>query len=134
MTSPHQAVAPEGLIKPSGFSHVILPAPGRTLYLAGQTGHHPDGSLDRDLVSQFGRALDNLELALRSAGGRPEHVVAMTIHVTNVPGYRAELKAIGAHYRRVFGGHYPAMTLVGVSQLFDPAALVEVTCTAVIPS
>ena len=51
--------------------------------------------------------------------------------VTDLNLYRENLGAIGAAYREVFGRHYPAATLVEVSSLFDPAAMVEVEAVAV---
>jgi enamine deaminase RidA (YjgF/YER057c/UK114 family) len=40
---------------------------------------------------------------------------------------------VGAAYRRVFGTHFPAMTLVEVRGLLEPGARVEVEATAVLP-
>ena len=40
--------------------------------------------------------------------------------------YRAARKAIGERYRRRMGTHYPAMTLVEVRALAEPAARVEI--------
>jgi enamine deaminase RidA (YjgF/YER057c/UK114 family) len=48
--------------------------------------------------------------------------------------YRASLRELGAVYRRHLGRHYPAMALLGVAELFDPAAVVELVATAVIPA
>lgn len=129
----HRPVDPEGLLPPSGFSHVVVPADGRPVSLAGQTGHRADGSIDPDLVAQFAQAARNVAVVLEAVGGRPEHVVSMTIYVTDLAGYRALLGPIGAAYREVFGRWYPAMTLVGVTELFDPDALVELAATAVVP-
>jgi enamine deaminase RidA (YjgF/YER057c/UK114 family) len=39
---------------------------------------------------------------------------------------------VGRAYRAVFGRHFPAMALIGVSELVDPDALVEITGVAVI--
>ncbi|MFM2071910.1 MAG: hypothetical protein RLZZ623_2173, partial [Actinomycetota bacterium] len=41
---------------------------------------------------------------------------------------------VGAAYRRHIGRHYPAMALVGVTELVEPTALIEIIGTAVIPS
>jgi enamine deaminase RidA (YjgF/YER057c/UK114 family) len=50
--------------------------------------------------------------------------------VTEVQAYRTNLRAIGAAYREVFGRHYPASTVIEVSSLFDPHALVEIEAVA----
>jgi enamine deaminase RidA (YjgF/YER057c/UK114 family) len=58
----------------------------------------------------------------------------MQIYVTDVAAYKGALTELGAAYREHFGRHYPATALLGVSELFDPAAKVELVCTAVIPN
>ena len=66
------------------------------------------------------------------AGGDPTDLVSMTIFTTDVPGYRESLGPIGEAYRHVFGKHFPPMALIGVAELFDPKAKVELVCTAVV--
>jgi enamine deaminase RidA (YjgF/YER057c/UK114 family) len=132
--SPHGVVNPESLAPPHGFSHAVVPAPGRTIYLAGQTAHGPDGSLpEGGVVEQFDAAAGNVVRALEAVGGRAEHLVSMQIFVTDVAAYRASHEEIGAAYRRHFGRHFPAAALLEVTRLFDEAAEVELMCVAVIP-
>lgn len=122
---------PDGLPEPVGFSHAVESSGGRTLYVAGQTGHRTDGSLPHDLVDQFRQALVNVATCLEEAAFSTDSLVRLLIYTTDVAAYRAELKPIGRVYREVFGRHYPAMALFGVSDLFDPAAKVELVATAV---
>lgn len=132
--SPHEMINPETLMPPLGFTHAVVASPGRTVYLAGQAGHGPDGRLESDdLVGQLDRACTSLVQALEAAGGRAEHLVVMEIFTTDVASYRERLREIGTVWRRHFGKHFPAMTLVEVVGLFDPAAKVEIQGTAVIP-
>ncbi len=132
--SAHRVLNPDGLPPPSGFAHAVLPAPGRAIYLGGQAGHRPDGTLAGEgLVEQFDQACANVVSALEAAGGRPEHLVALQIFAVDVREYRGSLKPLGAAYRRHFGKHYPAMALLGTTELFDPAAKVELVGVAVIP-
>jgi enamine deaminase RidA (YjgF/YER057c/UK114 family) len=128
----HTHVNPEGLLPPVGFSHAVVAAPGRTVHTGGQTGHHADGSLDEGIIAQFGQALRNLVRVLEAAGARVEDVVSMQLYVTDVAAYRAAPKELGATYREALGRHFPAMALFGVSELYDPDALVEIVATAVI--
>jgi enamine deaminase RidA (YjgF/YER057c/UK114 family) len=131
--SPHRNVNPETLPPPTGYSHATVAAPGTVVYLGGQTGHRLDGSIAEDLVEQFDQAAGNVAEAVRAAGGSPEHLVRMVIYVTDLAAYRASLGPIGQAYRRHLGKHYPAMALIGVSELFDGAAKVELVGVAVIP-
>jgi enamine deaminase RidA (YjgF/YER057c/UK114 family) len=134
VTGPHGAINPPSLARPSGFSHAVVAAPGRMVYIAGQTASGPDGAIHGEtIVEQFDTAARNLLAALEAAGGAPGHLVSMQIFTTDLAAYRSELKAIGAAYRRHFGRHYPAMALLEVKGLFDPAALVELQAIAVIP-
>jgi enamine deaminase RidA (YjgF/YER057c/UK114 family) len=55
----------------------------------------------------------------------------MQIFVTDVAEYQRLSKEIGDAYRRHFGRHFPAMALLEVRRLFDPAAKVELMCIAV---
>ena len=134
MTSAHEMLNPDSLARPSGFSHVVVAAEGRAVYLGGQTGHDRDGRVvGPTIVEQFARAAANVVVALEAAGGTPEDLVAMTIYVTDVGEYRAALEGVGSAYREHFGRHYPALALFEVSALFDPDAKVELVCTAVVP-
>lgn len=134
MTSPHLLLNPEALAPPSGFSHVVVPADGNTVYIGGQTAHDPLGQLvGGTVIEQFDRAAANVVSALAAAGGAPEHLVSLHIYVTDLPAYRASLTHLGAVYRKHFGRHYPAIALFGVQGLFDPAAVVELVGIAVVP-
>ncbi len=122
MTTPHRLVGPA-----PGYSNAVVAAPGHPVYVAGQIGS------GTTFAEQFGAALDNVVAALTAAGAAPEHVVAMTVYVTDMGAYRASLHGIGAAYRASFGKHFPAMALVGVTELVEPAAQVEIVATAVVP-
>jgi enamine deaminase RidA (YjgF/YER057c/UK114 family) len=132
---PHELINPPSLATPSGFSHAVVAAEGRTVYLAGQTGHRADGTLAGDtLVHQFDQALANVAAALTGAGALPEHLVRVHIYVTDATDYRERLRALGDAWRRHLGPHYPAVALFEVAGLFDPDARVELVGTAVVPS
>lgn len=132
--SSHEFLNPASLLPGIGFSHVAVPAAGRTVYLAGQTAHQPDGTLQGDTMSeQAYAALANLVTALRAADAIPEHLVAMQLFVTDVAAYREALPAVGRAWQTHLGKHYPTVSLFGVTELFDPGALIEILATAVIP-
>ncbi|GAB3693043.1 RidA family protein [Nocardiopsis oceani] len=132
--TPHTLVNPPELGPTSGFSHAVVPAPGRTVYLAGQIASGPEGKLAAvTLPDQFEVALANVVTALRASGGSPEHLVNLAVYTTDVPGYRAATREIGRAYRAHLGRHYPAVALFGVVELFEPGALVELVGIAVIP-
>lgn len=129
----HELFNPDGMAPASGFSYGAVAAGGKTLHVAGMTGHQADSSIDSDLVDQFGAACRSVAKVIGGAGGSPTDLVSMTIYTTVIDEYRARLEEIGEEYRAVFGRHYPPMALFGVGQLFDPAAKVELVCVAVVP-
>jgi enamine deaminase RidA (YjgF/YER057c/UK114 family) len=59
--------------------------------------------------------------------------VRLTWYVTDLLAYRENQAAIGAAYRRVVGRHFPTMSVIGVAELVEQAALVEIEATAVLP-
>jgi enamine deaminase RidA (YjgF/YER057c/UK114 family) len=132
--SRHVIVNPPELAKPVGFAHAVVAAPGRTVHLGGQTAQNPSGAIVGDTIAeQFDTAAGNVVTALKAAGAQPEHLVSLMIYVTDLPGYRAALKELAPVYQRHFGQHYPAIALIGVAELFDPAAKLELVGTAVLP-
>jgi enamine deaminase RidA (YjgF/YER057c/UK114 family) len=132
LDSPHQIISPESLPRASGFSHAVVANPGRTVYLAGQTAQGLDGRIAAEtMAEQFDLAAANVLKALESAGAHPQDLVSMQIFVTSIDEYRRASKQIGDAYRKHFGRHYPAMALLEVRRLFDPAAKVEIMCIAV---
>ena len=134
VTTPHEILNPETLPKPIGFSHAVVAASGRTVYLGGQAGLDRDGNLvSDDIVDQFDQAAANVVHALTAAGAAPDQLVAMQIYVTDVTEYRLRLDELAKAYQNHFAKHYPAIALLGVNELFDPRAKVELVCTAVVP-
>ncbi|HEU4929547.1 MAG TPA: RidA family protein [Candidatus Krumholzibacteria bacterium] len=122
-----------GARRPSGYSEGTE-ARGRTIFVAGQIATSDDGSVVAgDLAAQVEQALRNVVAVLSAGGAQPAHVVRMTWFVTDMDEYRRERSRIGDAYRLVMGNHYPAMTLVAVTALVDPAARVEIEVTAVLP-
>ena len=134
MTTPHRLVSPDTMAPARGFSHAVVATAGRTVYVAGQVAMDASGAVvGETLAEQLGVALDNVVAALAACDALPEHVVSMTMFTTDVAAYRASLKEVGAAYVARFGRHFPAMALLGVSELVEPKALIEVVATAVVP-
>lgn len=133
--SAHEIVTAPGLAEPVGFAHAVVADPGRTVYLGGQTAQGQDGAIvGTTLVEQFDVAAGNVAAALRAAGSEPAHLVSLIIYTTVVGEYRSSLPELGPLWRKHFGRHYPAVALLGVAELFDQEAKVELVGTAVIPA
>jgi len=119
-------INPETLAPPIGFSHAVL-AEGKYIFLAGQTALNKENVIVGDtIVTQFEKALINLVTALQEAGGTPEDLVKITIFSVDPVDYRAHSREIGKTWQSLLGKNFPAMTLVGVTRLWDDRALVEI--------
>jgi enamine deaminase RidA (YjgF/YER057c/UK114 family) len=128
-------INPESLGAPVGYSHGVLAAPGRLLFIAGQIAWDENSRIvSDDFVEQFDRALANVMTVLEAAKGEPDNVTRLVIYVTNKNEYRERTKEIGKRYQKHMGKHYPAMVLVQVAALLDDAAKVEIEGMAVLPA
>ncbi len=111
-----------------------MAASGRVLAIAGQIGGKPPKmELPRGFAAQFAQALANVLAVVSAAGGHAEHLLSLTIYVTDQRLYHSASDEVGAAWRKLFGSHYPAMALVEVKGLIDAEALVEIQGLAVIP-
>ncbi len=128
-------ITPASLGRPLGYSHGLLaPAGGRVLFVAGQTAPaFQAASPAETFQTQFEAVLGRVLAVVEEAGGSAEHIGRMTVYVTSMAAYTAGRPALGAIWQRQMGAHYPAMAVVEVSHLFDPAAAVEIEATAVLP-
>jgi enamine deaminase RidA (YjgF/YER057c/UK114 family) len=105
------------------------------LFVAGQVAWDAEQQIvaRSDFAAQFEQALRNVLAVVEAAGGKPEHLVQMTIFVTDRQQYATSSKAIGASWRALLGKHYPAMALVEVAALLEDRALVEIQAVAALP-
>ncbi|HMI41876.1 MAG TPA: RidA family protein [Sphingomicrobium sp.] len=128
-----KVLLPPGWPQPKGYSNAIA-ARGRTIYTAGVVGWDETQHFVSDTLSgQFAQVLRNIVAILAVDGAGPANIVRMTCYVTDRDAYVAGLAEIGAAWKAIIGPHYPAMALVEVSRLVEPAAMIEIEATAVVP-
>jgi enamine deaminase RidA (YjgF/YER057c/UK114 family) len=121
-----QRVNPPTLAKPSGFTHAV--SHEGLIHLSGQTAMDGEGKIvPGGIVEQFAQSLDNLLTALRAAGGDPAYLLSVTIYLTDIPDYQRHGKEIGELWRQKVGRDYPAMTGIGVTALWQPEAMIEIS-------
>jgi enamine deaminase RidA (YjgF/YER057c/UK114 family) len=127
-----KSINPKGIPTPLTYSHVVVAAGSRLVFVAGQVAEDSQGNLvgPGDMAVQARQVFANIGRALAAAGARPEHVTKLTIFVAN---YRREhLAMIEAGRVALFGDHKPTDTLVGVAALSRPDYLLEVDAIAVV--
>jgi 2-iminobutanoate/2-iminopropanoate deaminase len=127
---PKQIVRPAGLPDPGptrAYSHGVRV--GNAYYLAGQTGSdvQPTGGQGR-FEAQTRRAFERMRLILEAVGGTLDDLVTMTVFVTDIRYGDEFVRVRGEILQRDF----PASALIGVSQLANPEALVEIQAIAVL--
>jgi len=128
-----ESVNPAGWPRPKGYANgVHVRGAQSLLFVAGQIAWDAEQRLvaPGDFAGQFAQALRNVVAVVKAAGGWPEHIVRMTVYVTDKKLYLEHTREIGAAWREIFGQHYPAMALVQVADLLELGALVEIEATA----
>lgn len=127
-----QILQPADWPRPSGYSNGIV-AEGTVVVLAGQIGWDAvTGHLAEGMAAQVEQALRNIVAVLAEANAEPANIVRLTWFVTDIEQYRRNVQAVGQGYRRVMGKHFPTMSVIGVSSLVEPDAVVEIEATAVL--
>lgn len=132
----YKAILPDGWKRPRGFSHAVVASGTRSVRIAGQLGKAP--GQDRveaadDLGTQWRLAMGNLVTVAKAAGAEPQQIVMLRAYVTDIADFNNSGAAIGEAWTATLGKHFPAMTLVQVSALIDPAAKVEIEGEAILP-
>jgi enamine deaminase RidA (YjgF/YER057c/UK114 family) len=131
--STSRTISLEGWPRPRGYANGMA-ARGEVLAIAGQIGWDASEQIVSDeFAAQFEQALRNVAAVLEAAGGKPEHLISVTVFVTDKHAYIDAAKDVGASWRAVLGKHYPAMALVEVSALLEDRAQVEIQGLAVLP-
>jgi enamine deaminase RidA (YjgF/YER057c/UK114 family) len=124
-----ERISPGGLHTAEGYTHVVKATGSKTVYVSGQVGIDPDGSVAEGLRGQARQAFSNLVIALESAGATPSDIAKMTVYVVN---YSAEAVPVLFSASPFDESELPATTLIGVQALFMPEVLVEIEAIAVL--
>jgi 2-iminobutanoate/2-iminopropanoate deaminase len=102
---------------------------GDLLFISGQAGYGDDGRIvEGDFRAQGEQAFSNLSRALVAGGSNLEGVVKVTIFLTDMGNFNqvVELR------RKYFSEPYPADSIVEVSALYTPDAMIEIEAVAVV--
>lgn len=128
-----RSITPEGWPAARGYSYAVE-HDGR-VHVAGVIATDPATQrvVEGGFAAQWARVWVNLAEVLRAAGTTPDRVVAIRIFVTSLTAYRDARRELGAGWGETFGDHLPAITLVEVSGLVLPDALLEAEAEAVLP-
>jgi enamine deaminase RidA (YjgF/YER057c/UK114 family) len=129
-----ERINPPGLMKPTGYTHVVTLQGGKLIFVAGQVALDKEGNLvgKGDLKAQAQQVYDNLKVALAAAGATPKDVVKAVGYVVSYNS--SQLPVLREARQAFFGGaEPPASTLVGVQALAREDFLIEVEVFAAVP-
>ena len=128
-----KVLQPPGWAPPVGYANGIA-ARGTVVLVAGQVGWDAAQKFhSADIVPQFEQALKNVLAVLAEAGGRAEHICRITAYCCDKSAYLAARPQLGRIWRSLMGKHFPAMSMIFVSDLLDAPGKIELEATAVIP-
>lgn len=82
-----------------------------------------------DVAAQARRVFENIRLVLERAGTGFEHVVKVTVYLTDVN----DRTLINPVRQEFFGVNRPASTLIEISRLAIPGAKLEIDAVALVP-
>lgn len=110
------------------YSHAVEAGGGaRLLFVSGQLGIAPDGSLRVGFEAQLNQAMDNVEALLASAGMSKDNIVKANYYLTR----SSDLPTLGAVRRRRWAkSEAEAVTVIVVAALASQDWLVEVEAVA----
>ena len=121
-SNPAAVHAPLGL-----YSHTVsVPAGTELIFLSGQIGVRPDGSAPTTIEEQADQVFANIIALLQAHELEATSIVKLTTFI--VAGHDGD--AVREARLKHLGAHRPSSTAVFVSQLVDPAWLVEVEAVA----
>jgi enamine deaminase RidA (YjgF/YER057c/UK114 family) len=124
-------VNPPTVHTPGGaYSHsAVVPTGTELVFIAGQVGVRPDGTLPESVAAQADQVFANLTAVLAFHGLDVGSLIKLTMFI--VAG--RDIQAVRDARAKYLGSHRPASTAVFVSQLVDPAWHVEVEAVAAKP-
>lgn len=104
---------------------------GELVFLSGQIALDPATMelVEGDVAAQASRVFDNLSAVAEAAGGSLDHMVKLTVYLTDLGNFQIVNQVMSERFREP----YPARAALGVSALPRGAAI-EVEGVMVVPS
>lgn len=112
---------PVVVIETAGHAHI---------YLSGQLARDPDGTITGkvDMRAQIRKTCENIGKGLAHVGADFDDIVRATTYVTDIEEY---YRCSDERFK-FFRNNRPASTLIQISRLGHPDAMIEIECEAII--
>jgi reactive intermediate/imine deaminase len=129
---PRQQIRTDRIGPPSGhFSQAtMVEAKGRLVFISGMLAKGPDGRIVGvgDIAAQTRQVCENLKAAVEEAGGTLDDICRVDVYVRNMEHF----DKIHEVRRAYFSAPAPASTMVEVTKMTTPDALIEINAIAVL--
>jgi enamine deaminase RidA (YjgF/YER057c/UK114 family) len=102
---------------------------GDTIHVTGHTGEAADGVFPDNPEGQIRGTFANIALTLAETGASWSDVVSLTTYHVGLRSQTDTILRVAADFLDV---PYPAWTAVGVTELWPPEAVIEISCIAVL--
>ncbi|GAA2619579.1 RidA family protein [Streptomyces axinellae] len=108
-----------------GYSQAVKS--GELIHVSGQLSLDEAGEFRHtgDFAAQLELTYTNLDKVLDHYGATRNQVVSQTLYVVDLPQHAPAVAAGNLAY---FGGHRPAATVLGVTELTFPGQVIEIGC------
>jgi len=129
---PKQQIRSDKLRQPSGvFSHATaIEAKGRLVFISGMVARRLDGTMAGigDIEAQTRQVCENLKAAVEAGGGTMDDICRVDVYIRNMEQFDATHRVRREYFREPL----PASTMVEVTKMTSPDALIEINAIAVI--
>lgn len=116
------------IFKKFGYSPAVKA--GDFIYVAGQIGLNPDGSMPADDEGQFVNTFDRLKIVLEEAGASLDDIVELVSYHVGLQAHLAQFVEVKSRYIRE---PYPTWTILEIAGLARPGLVIEVKAVAYRP-
>ncbi|HWV97724.1 MAG TPA: RidA family protein [Xanthobacteraceae bacterium] len=121
---------PDGstIFKKFGYSPAVRA--GDFLYVAGQIGLNPDGTMPANDEGQIVNAFDRLKIVLEEAGASLDDIVELVSYHVGLQNHLGKFVEIKSRYIRE---PYPTWTILEIAGLARPGLVIEIKAVAYAP-
>ncbi|MGB3447705.1 MAG: RidA family protein [Xanthobacteraceae bacterium] len=121
---------PDGstIFKKFGYSPAVRA--GDFLYVAGQIGLNPDGSMPANDEGQIVNAFDRLKIVIEEAGASLDDIVELVSYHVGLQNHLGKFVEIKSRYIRE---PFPTWTILEIAGLARPGLIIEIKAVAYAP-
>jgi enamine deaminase RidA (YjgF/YER057c/UK114 family) len=112
------------------FGYSAAVRAGDFIYIAGQIGLNPDGSMPEDDDGQIVNAFDRLKLVIEAAGASLDDIVELVSYHVGLQKHLMRFVEIKGRY---FKAPFPTWTILEIAGLARPGLMIEIKAVAYAP-